>query len=112
MADLSIEEKEDVVIISITDEITMTTVNDIELACKKYVNSKLTVLALDLNNVQFIDSFGISRIIKLSKSFIGTGTEFILINMNDNIHQIFKIATFDRLFTILTKSEFMEKYLQ
>jgi len=111
MAEISIEEKKNTVVVSISEEITMTTVNDIENACKKFLNSKIKVLALDLKNVQFIDSFGISRVIKLSKAFIGNGIEFVLINMNDNIHQVFKIATFDRLFTIMSKEEFTETYL-
>jgi anti-anti-sigma factor len=111
MAEISIEESDNTVIIHIAGEITMTTAADIDNACRKYIDAELKVAALDLRSVLFIDSFGISRVIKISKSFNAKGTDFVLINMNDNISQIFKIATFDKLFTIMTNDEFRNKYL-
>ena len=112
MAEVSIEEKNNAVIVSVSGEITMTTVNEIDFVCKPYVNSDIEVIAIDLKLVMFIDSFGISRIIKISKAFSAQNKTFVLINMNENIHQIFKIATFDKLFTIMTKPEFMMTYMQ
>jgi len=111
MIKVEIEESNNTAILNIYGEITMATAKEIDIACEKYINSGLKVLAFDLQNVTFIDSFGISRIIKHSKAFACNGTEFVLINLNDNINQVFKIATFDRLFRILTKYEFSEKYL-
>jgi len=111
MSKIRVEEFESIVIVYISGEVTMVTINDIDNTCKKYLNSDIDVLALDMKEVQFIDSFGISRVIKESKAFASQGIEFILINLNDNINQIFKIATFDRLFTIMTKDEFSKKFL-
>jgi len=110
MTEISVEQKNSIVIISISGEITMSTVNDLDNECKRFLNSDIKVMALDLKYVQFVDSFGISRIIKISKAFIGKEIEFVLINMNDNINQIFKIATFDKLFTIMTTAEFLISY--
>lgn len=112
MSEISIEESNGAVILYLSGEITMVTVTNIDNICKKYLNSDIDVLAFDMRGVQFIDSFGISRVIKESKSFASKGIEFVLINLNDNINQIFKIATFDKLFTIMTKDEFNEKYLK
>lgn len=111
MGEISVEEKDNTVIVSISGEISMTTVNNIDNSCRKYINSNLKVLALNFKNVTFIDSFGISRIIKQSRIFSGNGTDFVLIDLNDNITQIFKIATFDKLFTIMKKEDFTGKYL-
>ncbi len=105
------EKIKNAIIISISGEITMITVGEIDNVCKNYIDSDIEVLALDLKDVQFIDSFGISRIIKQSKIFTDKDIHFVLINMNGNIHQIFKVATFDRMFTIMTKAEFTDKYL-
>jgi len=112
MIGIRVEEKDNTVIIIISGEITMTTAEDIDNASRKYLNSDLQVMALDLKNVIFIDSFGISRIIKQSKAFSAKGIEFVLINLNDNIRQIFKIATFDKLFTIMTNAEFTGRYFE
>lgn len=89
----------------------MITVNEIDNVCRQYLNSDIDVLAFDMRNVQFIDSFGISRVIKQSKMFSSQNIEFVLVNLNDNIKQIFKIATFDKLFNIMSKDEFNIKHL-
>lgn len=112
MSGIKIEEKDGAVIVGISGEITMPTVSEIDIACKKYLESGAKVIALDFKNVVFIDSFGISRVIKLSKAFNAQGTDFVLINMNEHISQVFKIATFDKIFTILTNAEFEGKYLK
>ncbi len=110
MTNISVEEKEGAVVLSIIGEITMETANEVENNCSKYLNSGLRVLAFDLHGVMFIDSFGLSIIIKHSKNFISRGTDFVLVDMNDKIRQIFKISTFDRIFTIMTRDQFDEKY--
>ena len=111
MIELSSEKIDNTVIISISGEISMTTVSVIDKICSPYIKSGLKAVAFDFKLVRFIDSFGISRIIKTSRMFTAENTEFVLINMNDNIKQIFKIATFDRLFTIMTKDEFIDTYI-
>ncbi len=111
MSVFNVEEQNNAVIIYISGEITMITVNEIDNVCKQYLNSDIDVLAFDMRSVQFIDSFGISRVIKQLKAFSLQGTEFVLINLNDNIKQIFKIATFDKIFNVMTKDEFDSKYL-
>ncbi len=110
MMKIDILEKEDGVIISIEGDISFTTVDTFENAYKKYMNSTLKVIALDLLNMPSLDSFGISRIIKMSRSFTENGKDFVLINMNENIHQIFRMGTFDKLFTIMSSEDFYHKY--
>jgi anti-anti-sigma factor len=111
MSVINVEELNNAVIIYLSGEITMITVNEIDNVCRQYLNSDIDVLAFDMRNVQFIDSFGISRVIKQSKMFSSQNIEFVLVNLNDNIKQIFKIATFDKLFNIMSKDEFNIKYL-
>jgi anti-anti-sigma factor len=111
MSVINVEEQNNAVIIYLSGEITMITVNEIDNVCRQYLNSDIDVLAFDMRNVQFIDSFGISRVIKQSKMFSSQNIEFVLVNLNDNIKQIFKIATFDKLFNIMSKDEFNIKYL-
>ena len=107
---VDIEEKDRVVIISMKDEFTFNGNDEFESSFKKYANKDYDAVALDLKNVLYIDSFGISRIIKISRLFIGNAPEFVLINMNESISYIFKITTFDKIFTIMTEDEFTEKY--
>ncbi len=64
MSVINVEEQNNAVIIYLSGEITMITVNGIDNVCRQYLNSDIDVLAFDMRNVQFIDSFGISRVIK------------------------------------------------
>lgn len=111
MITIDVEEINKVVIVSMTGELSPGDVEKFEDTFKQYYNSKLDVIALNLKNVHYVDSFGLSRILKISRSFTENNTEFVLTNMNDNIHQIFRMATFDKIFKILSGEEFNRKYL-
>lgn len=110
MLEIEIEERDNTVVICITGVLSMGTVDEFDHAFKKFVNSKLDAVALDLRNMAFLDSFGMNRIIKVSRLFAGSGTGFVLINMNDAIRNTFAITTFDKLFTIMSGDEFNRKY--
>lgn len=111
MLKIDVEEKGKVVIVSLIGELSFTFVEEFESVFKKYISSEFDVIALDLKEVPYLDSFGISRIIKISRVLIAGGAEFILINMNDHVHQIFRMATFDKLFHIMTREDFLLTYI-
>ena len=109
---IDIEERNRIVIISIKDAFTFNGNDEFESSFKKYANKDYDAVALDLKNVLYIDSFGISRIIKISRLFISNAPKFVLINMNESISHIFKITTFDKIFTIMTEDEFTQKFFK
>ncbi|PKL18195.1 MAG: hypothetical protein CVV49_06995 [Spirochaetae bacterium HGW-Spirochaetae-5] len=111
MLHIDIEEKDKVAVISINGELSLHSVDGFENAFKKYPASDFNVVALDLKNMPYIDSFGMSRMIKISRLFTATGKDFILVDMNENVYQIFKMSTFDRFFNIMTGEEFEIEYL-
>jgi anti-anti-sigma factor len=111
MLQIDIEEKDRVAIISVNGELSLHSVDGFENAFKKYPASDFNVIALDMKHMPYIDSFGMSRMIKISRIFTATGKEFVIVNMNDNIYQIFKMSTFDRFFNIMTGEEFELEYL-
>ncbi len=111
MLEIGFAEKGTIVIVSIAGELSMRTVSDFDLSFKKYINSGFEVVALDLQYMSFLDSFGMNRIIKISRPFVESGKEFVLINMNDAILNTFRIAAFDTLFAIMSGDDFRKKYL-
>lgn len=110
MLEIGFVERDDTVVISIAGELSMRTIDDFDFSFKKYVNSKFDVVALDLQHIPYLDSFGMNRIIKVSRPFVENGKEFVLINMNGAILNTFKIAAFDSLFTIMSGDDFKRKY--
>lgn len=111
MMQIDIEEKDNVAVISVTGELSLHGIGGFEKAFAKYPGSDFDVIALDLKHMPYIDSFGISRIIKVSRMFIADNKKFVLINMNENVHHLFKMSTFDRLFNIMTGNEFEHEFL-
>ena len=107
---IEVEERGSTVIISYDGDLSLKNIDEFDHSFKRYVNSGLDVIALDLKYIEHLDSFGLSRIIKVSRAFAGSTTEFIIINMNQDIHRIFKITTFDKFFKIMTMKEFSKKY--
>jgi anti-sigma B factor antagonist len=112
MLKITVEESDKTVIFVIEGKLTLISMKEFENLFNKYINSDMTVVALDLKNMPYMDSFGISRFVKIGRAFRGGSTEFVLINMNDHIQQIFRMSTFDRIFKIMTSDEFKDKYFQ
>jgi anti-sigma B factor antagonist len=111
MITIDVEKKDKAVIVSIAGELSLDDAEKFEDAFKQHLNSKLDVVALNLKQVHYLNSFGMSRILKISRAFAETDTEFVLINMNDNIYQIFRMSTFDKIFKIFSGEEFNKKYI-
>ncbi len=110
MIKIDVEERENIVIVCISGNLSLGDIDEFDHTFKKYNNSNLDVIALDLKYIPHLDSFGLNRIIKVSRDFGGSGTEFVLINMNEDIHKTFTTTTFDKLFQIMTQDEFDRKY--
>ncbi|HPS57841.1 MAG TPA: STAS domain-containing protein [Spirochaetota bacterium] len=99
------------VVFTILGEISPSTSRDFDRAFEKYISPEYGVMAVDLKKIRYIDSFGISRLVRLSRSFAETGGEFLLVSMNENIRQLFRMATFDKMFKILTAEQFAAGYM-
>lgn len=111
MLTIDVEEKGKILIFSIQGEILPATSREFDRAFEKYISNEYAVMAIDLKKIKYIDSYGLSRLVKLSRAFTKTGGEFLFVNMNENIRQIFRMATLDRMFTIKTGEEFASAYL-
>ncbi len=110
MLRIDVEERDHVVIVSLTGELQFSYIDEFGALFKRYTNSKFDVIALDLKNVPYLDSFGISRIIKISRMFNTGGADFFLINLHEDVHQILRIATLDKLFNIMAGEDFALTY--
>ncbi|MBI3396736.1 MAG: STAS domain-containing protein [Spirochaetia bacterium] len=74
------------------------------------IKDKPQNVALDLNDVQYIDSSAIGSIIKALNVVKNYGGEMILFGMKPMILNVFKLAKLDNFFRILTPEEFNRKY--
>lgn len=57
---------------------------------------------LNLGGVQFIDSSGVGMLIHLLQEVRGQGGDIRLLNLSEDIHDLFEMVAIDRLFQILS----------
>jgi anti-anti-sigma factor len=58
----------------------------------------ITEIHVDFSNANFLDSAGIRSLLILHKEANETGKSLFLLNCNDNMHDIFEIGGFDKVF--------------
>ena len=56
---------------------------------------------LDLTKLEYISSAGLGVLLKTHKRLMGSGDGIKLVNVNHNIHDIFRYSGFDKLFEIV-----------
>ena len=71
---------------------------------------KPEIMALDFEDVRFIDSAGIATLVKILKKIISAKKKFIFYNVSDEIINSINILRLKNFFTIYTKDEFYKKY--
>ncbi|PKL38181.1 MAG: hypothetical protein CVV44_13520 [Spirochaetae bacterium HGW-Spirochaetae-1] len=73
-------------------------------------SAKAKLIVIDLKKVRLIDSSGIGSLIKTLNTAKNSESELILINITEEIANIFSISYLDKFFTIKTDKELMRLY--
>lgn len=110
MSDISIEEREGLVIIHIFGPIIGHNVSKFEETWNMLIEKGPDVLAINFKDVYKMDSLGISHLIKLSQKARERGVELVLYALSDEIHGLLEQSDLERFFQILTKEEFESSY--
>lgn len=111
MSDFTIERHGDVVILHLPGSLNSQNVQQAEDTWLTLLRDKPNVLALNFRAIQSIDSLGLSHLVKLSRKTIIEEIELVLYDIPPMVHELFKIASLDRYFNILTEYEFQDKIL-
>ena len=74
------------------------------------ISKKPRVIALDLEELSYIDSSGIGSLIRYMNMAAKENVDFLCYNLNGNIQNIFKISKLDRYLPIFSNEEFQKKY--
>lgn len=104
------EEGDNCVILRLRGQIDIYNAKNLEQIIQAFttrVIKKVNNIILDFKNVSYLDSSGIACLIKLdglSKDNV-YDKNLILINLNDKIKELFKLAKVDALFNILGSEE-------
>jgi anti-anti-sigma factor len=110
MEEIQIEQKEDVVILHLCGALCSQNANRAEEVWNDQLTRCPTVLAINFKDLDYIDSMGVSHLVKLHRNADSSKVELILYNMNEKVNNFFITADLDKLFNILSLEEFENNY--
>ncbi|MEM7184072.1 MAG: STAS domain-containing protein [Spirochaetota bacterium] len=109
--ELSVSQLGNVKIIHIKGKFDIECIEEFEgIFQKQLEGSKPVNLAIDMNQLDYIDSSGIGSLIKSLNTIKNQKGVLILYGLKPMILNVFKLAKLDMFFQIMTNSEFTAKY--
>ncbi|WP_126992289.1 STAS domain-containing protein [Thermosipho globiformans] len=92
---------ENIPVIKITGEIDISNAYEMkQFIHENILNNGEKYCILDLSHLKYIDSSGLGILVGLHKSFKLQGGEIVLVNMNENIKNLLKLTSLDRVLNI------------
>ena len=98
------------VMVSLHETFDTMEISRFERIIQENVQDGVKVLALNLADLSFMDSSAISCFVRTNNTLKKRGIEMVIVDIQNDILNIFKLAYLDRFFTIITRNEFL-KYL-
>ncbi len=87
-------------ILVVSGAVDLYNVGDLKDAVANVLAEDLESLIIDMGGISYMDSSGIGVLVSTKKKIIAKGGKFALMNMQDSIFYILKLATLDQFFTI------------
>jgi len=99
---IEVAENDSLVVVSVTgtDRITVANVAELKTTLIGKLKSKASKVVLDLANVKFMDSTGISVLISSLKASRENGNKFAIRNVNVDVMRLFELMKLDKIFEI------------
>jgi len=98
--EFSREEKDDLTVVSLTGEVDMKSSPELRQELREVANSSVSRVAINLQDVSYIDSSGIATLIECLKNVSQHGGKLTLIGVNDDIYPVFELAHLTDVFTL------------
>lgn len=102
----SVDKQERYTVISVNEE-NLNTLNAPHLKSEFVVlhNEGVKNLILDLNDIKYVDSSGLSAILTANRLWENTGTLVLTNVVNENVQQLIKISRLDTVFNIIPTTQ-------
>ncbi len=110
MLSITVSTHDDIIIIHLNGLLLAQNIEEAEKVWDSEKEKDPGIIALDFGKLERIDSMAIGHLIKLAKSCIINEIDLILYDLNRPINDLFKIASLDTFFNIVSKEEFNAYY--
>jgi anti-anti-sigma factor len=98
-------------IVQIPEEVTVKTLEELERDIMDILNTTKEMLALDFRATIFLDSTGLSFLIRLSRKAVLREVELVLVDINEATRSLITLSSMDSLINIVTRHQFDEDIL-
>ncbi|HOF01823.1 MAG TPA: STAS domain-containing protein [Spirochaetota bacterium] len=110
--ELSITDKDLIKIVKLKGDFTIVNLQLFQENVFPFFKDKVETIAIDMAEVNFVDSSGIGKLVQSLNLARNGGKNFILIKVTDRVLQLFKTVKLDNFFNILDYNEFERKFLR
>ena len=110
MMKIKTKNENSILVVSISGKFNIEEVVKFEEAVTIDNAKKMTAIAIDFSEVEYIDSSALGSLIKLMNKAKNIGIDFILFDMTQPILSIFRLAYLDKFFSIMTADDLRTKY--
>ncbi len=95
-------EKENITTVTVsgTDRITVANVSELKSTLIGKLKENKGRIELDLKNIKFMDSTGISVLISSLKESRINGNKFVITNVQQDVYKLFELMKLDKIFDI------------
>ena len=112
MISISTEEHGNVVIINITGDFFIDSIEVAEQVWAQQIAKRPRAIAINCKNIKYIDSSAIGILVKFLNGAMKQKTEMVFYDLSDTIITVFKTAKLGNFFKIMTKTQFEMEYLE
>jgi len=88
-------------ILDISGHIKGSEVSQFRSAIQKAIGDKQVFVVANMHDVGFIDSSGVGMLITCHQDLKSVGGQLVLMNLSDDIYDLFEMTSIDRLFEIV-----------
>lgn len=97
---LEIQENDDVSIVTLHDSrLDVSVAVDFKAKMRDWIDAGHEKIALDLGNVDYVDSSGLSSLVSVLKRLANT-SKLVLFDVSEPVMRLFKLTRMDRIFVI------------
>lgn len=108
---IKIHKEEGLSIIKLIGRYDIEEVYDFDILFQNQIDMNVSVIALNLAELRYIDSSGIGSLIRSKNTAMKNGIEFLCYNLHKDIVYTFQLSKIDQFLTILSEDEFLNKYV-
>lgn len=100
-----------ITIISLDGEFSLGNVKDVERVWNEQVSASPAFIAFDCKKLTFIDSSAIGTLVKFLNASSKAGFKMLFFDPSESLGRIFHTAKLNRIFTVISREEFEQNYL-